>query len=510
MATIIDSLVVQLGIDGSQFEQGQRDALESFKKTRDQTKAFADAVEEQGKRLNDMFGAVKRGAVGILGAFAGEETVSFLDRLARMDAQTYRFASTIGVSTREMSMWQSMIKQVGGTAEEAQQGFGRLSSQMALWAIGAQQLPPMTAFLFGQAGIRPGAGPGDVMRSMTAYMERQRAMGASAAIQRAELLGAGFTEHQIYLIMEGTKALNEKAEAARKAGLEDEKAGEAAADYQRKASLLDQALQNLARVTYPSLAAAVNSAAGVLQSRFGGWIASILAGVGVGAVAGSVIPGVGTGLGALAGGIAGAATYATSGGGGGTSPAAGGSGGAGTNWANFLSGLSYLETSQTGAASGSSSAQGYFQFLSGTAAKARGVGIGDPRFGSYGQQAAMTMAYIRHFYPAAAAAIDAGDFQTAIGMLTGEWPSLPGGAQPQSLARYGTFFRELQGGGPRPPGAAAAASHVTNRAGDRTSSISIGNISVASAKASPREVAMEIPDAIRRMSTAAPMDSGLA
>jgi len=129
-----------------------------------------------------------------------------------------------------------------------------------------------------------------------------------------------------------------------------------------------------------------------------------------------------------------------------------GGGGPGGNWGNFLAGLSYLETSHQNVGNRSSSAQGFFQFLRGTAAQAIGAGLADPRAGGYGQQAAATMSYIQRFLPQAAQAIQRGDFQSAIGLLRGVWPSLPGGSQSQSAGRYRTFQDILGGGGPRPPG----------------------------------------------------------
>jgi hypothetical protein len=187
------------------------------------------------------------------------------------------------------------------------------------------------------------------------------------------------------------------------------------------------------------------------------------------------------------------------------------------NWTNFLSGLSYLETSQHDSGNTSSSAQGYFQFLRGTAARASGAGIPNTQSGSYQQQAMAAMKYIRQFYPKAAEAIEKGDFAGAAGMLNGEWPSLPGGSQPQSAERYRMMLEEWRGLGPRPPGempagAPAAAGDrdtTNNQGGDQHSSVNsevhIGEINVNAPNARDADgVAAGMRGALTRNSLAMP------
>lgn len=118
------------------------------------------------------------------------------------------------------------------------------------------------------------------------------------------------------------------------------------------------------------------------------------------------------------------------------------------NWSPFLGAMSYLESNQNpNARNRSSTATGAFQFLNGTAKEAMGMGIPNPQTGSYQDQADATQQYIRRVKPKAAAAIDSGDYNTAISELRGIWPSLPGGSQPQSADRYQQFSNILGGGG---------------------------------------------------------------
>lgn len=122
-------------------------------------------------------------------------------------------------------------------------------------------------------------------------------------------------------------------------------------------------------------------------------------------------------------------------------------------WGPFLNGLSYLESNQNPLARNpKSTATGAFQFLNGTARDASNMGIQNTQTGSYADQSAATQAFIRKVNPRAAAAIDKGDYPGAIPLLRNTWPSLPGGSQPQTDARYQKFHSLLgfAPGGPAP------------------------------------------------------------
>ena len=119
--------------------------------------------------------------------------------------------------------------------------------------------------------------------------------------------------------------------------------------------------------------------------------------------------------------------------------------GSDANWDNWLRAQAFLE-SPSGAPSKLSSAKGYFQFLDGTAKQAREAGLPNPQEGAYGEQANATKQYIQHFYPRAAAAINDGDYPTAVKLLAPVWPSLPGGSQQQGPDQYAQWNKILSAG----------------------------------------------------------------
>jgi CII-binding regulator of phage lambda lysogenization HflD len=124
---------------------------------------------------------------------------------------------------------------------------------------------------------------------------------------------------------------------------------------------------------------------------------------------------------------------------------------AATNVANFMTGISFLETSldPRQAAASEAGNTGFFRMNAADAAKARAAGLPDPRHGSFQQQAAANWQYIQRFFPSAAGAIKRGDFMGAARQLGKFWVSMPGsGQQQQSAARYQRWWNIVTGRDP--------------------------------------------------------------
>src|SRR5580700_8805868 len=117
MATVVDSLVIELGLDPSKFTAGQRQALDSMRKFEQEAVRGGKEVEGAGKRIDQFFGTIKRGALGALTAFGIgvglKEMNEFINKITVADANVGRFARTMNISGRELSAWQGVAKQTG-------------------------------------------------------------------------------------------------------------------------------------------------------------------------------------------------------------------------------------------------------------------------------------------------------------------------------------------------------------------------------------------------------------
>lgn len=118
MATVLDALVVTLGLDPRKFTEGQKTALEAFKKTQEQSTRTAKEMEERGKQAAQFFSKVRNEVIALGAALLGAAGLEqFISRMTRADAATGRMAKNLGVSVRDLSEWQHAAERMGGSAE---------------------------------------------------------------------------------------------------------------------------------------------------------------------------------------------------------------------------------------------------------------------------------------------------------------------------------------------------------------------------------------------------------
>ena len=250
-----------LGIDTRKFDEGQRNALAAFKKTREGAADFAKDLENQGAKLADMFGIIKKGALGIVGAFVGGEAAAFINTIAAMDATTGRMAKTIDTSVENLSTWQGMIRQVGGSAENATAALSAMQDQIEKVRRGEGMFSEGTAFLLNKIGGAQGKSADTILRQIQGYLSGEVEGGRMTPAAAATALRSlpGMNQDMVNLMLSSARAFREYEDAARRAGTATKESAEAAQDYQRKTSLLTQSLENLARYTFPLLTEVVDT-----------------------------------------------------------------------------------------------------------------------------------------------------------------------------------------------------------------------------------------------------------
>src|SRR6266567_8524139 len=98
MATTIDSLVVELGLDPKKFTQGQREAIEKFKQGAEEFRKHGSKIEGVGKNMEEALDKVRTQALGLLALFVGGLGIEqLLTRFANVVSQTGRMAQAVGV-----------------------------------------------------------------------------------------------------------------------------------------------------------------------------------------------------------------------------------------------------------------------------------------------------------------------------------------------------------------------------------------------------------------------------
>lgn len=134
---LIDSLVVELGLDPKKFNEGQRRALEDYKKTKEAFVSGGKDIEDQAKRSGEAIGGIKTQTLQLFSTITGAAGLaSFASQAIHAGAAAGRLSRNLGVSVEVISRFQGLSQVFGGSAEGMAQSFTSISDALAGWKIG--------------------------------------------------------------------------------------------------------------------------------------------------------------------------------------------------------------------------------------------------------------------------------------------------------------------------------------------------------------------------------------
>ena len=118
MATVIDSLIVKLGLDSTDFQRGEKRVADGLDNTRKRTERTGRQVEASGKQAAEFFGQMQSAAVRFFAVLTvGRGLSDFTRTIIQSGTQLDRMAKNFGTSTDRLSRWTAAVKVNGGTAE---------------------------------------------------------------------------------------------------------------------------------------------------------------------------------------------------------------------------------------------------------------------------------------------------------------------------------------------------------------------------------------------------------
>lgn len=157
MPTVIDELVLKLGIDASKFRtdadkiQGDtsrisRAAIQSGKALEDSFTRSQQATdrrlrqgEEVGRQSSLQFSKFRKEAAALLATLAtGFGIKQFVSGLLDADLGAGRLATRLGISTRELGAWQEASKRTGGSAQATGAAMEAMRQDFENWKITSQ------------------------------------------------------------------------------------------------------------------------------------------------------------------------------------------------------------------------------------------------------------------------------------------------------------------------------------------------------------------------------------
>ena len=136
MPTIIDELIVTLGLDTSGFSRGQKDSEAAQKGMRDDTTRTAKEIDGSGRKVAQSIGAIRDQVIGLFAAFtAGRGLTDFVADLTNSDAALGRVAKNIDMSTQDLAAWRNAADRAGGSADGITGSMQSLTQQFQQLAL---------------------------------------------------------------------------------------------------------------------------------------------------------------------------------------------------------------------------------------------------------------------------------------------------------------------------------------------------------------------------------------
>jgi hypothetical protein len=137
VATIVDSLIVTLGLDGKDFEKGQKKTQEALEKTRKDADKTARDMEHAGKQAAQFFSKMRNEALAFFAALAvGSGLKSFVENSIVAAAGVGRLSDNLDISTKRLTAWQQAAERAGGSAGGALAQLKQSADDVAKFKMG--------------------------------------------------------------------------------------------------------------------------------------------------------------------------------------------------------------------------------------------------------------------------------------------------------------------------------------------------------------------------------------
>lgn len=154
MPTIIDSLIVKLGLDPSDYKKGSRDIQDTSRKTKDEVVKSGKSIEETSKKAADSISKLTREVLGLYAVFVGARGIKeFVSDLNSTDAALGRLSRNLNTSPQTLYAWGAAAERVGGSSKAAAATFERIGAALYNLHRNGQSLPKEYAQLQALTGM---------------------------------------------------------------------------------------------------------------------------------------------------------------------------------------------------------------------------------------------------------------------------------------------------------------------------------------------------------------------
>ncbi|WP_308872324.1 lytic transglycosylase domain-containing protein [Klebsiella variicola] len=145
-ATVIDALLITLGLDTSDFRKGQKDVSDDLKKQREDAKKTAKEMAEQGKKAAAFFGSIKTELLALTGVtVTAGGLMSFVKSTTSGLMELSIQAKSLGMTAKELDGWSKSAEAAGSSAEKISAALQGFQNAKQLAKVGVYDTPVQEA-----------------------------------------------------------------------------------------------------------------------------------------------------------------------------------------------------------------------------------------------------------------------------------------------------------------------------------------------------------------------------
>ena len=267
MATVVDSLIVTLGLDPSGFSKGSKQAAQDLLKTKENFRSTGKDIESSGKNAAQFFSQLTGRVMMLFAAFAsGRGVKQFVDDLTRGNAAAGRMATVLVTTTEELSKWRGMATAMGGSADGVVGSINTLTQSLEELSLTGESsiLPALRALQAYNEEKNLGANlslegkDGKTRSAIDMLPELNKAVQGMKASTAANLLGKlGLGQDMINILLQDEKTFKRMMADQVRLGLVTKEQAAAAARLQTSNAGVAQSFETLGRIIMTDLEPAI-------------------------------------------------------------------------------------------------------------------------------------------------------------------------------------------------------------------------------------------------------------
>ena len=266
MATVIDSLLIELGLDASGFDKSQKKAVDSLKKMEDQANKSSKQNQKGAKETAESFDKVTESVMKLgVAAFGVAGLKSLITSVTQNNTQLNRQSNMLGINVNSLAAWGQAVKAMGGNAEDFAASMQNMEGGLTAFSLGLGGEEVFTGLT--RLGVGLKNGKVDLLELSKALIKVKEEKGIQAALAlSAPLMGAD----TFYLLTQSVDKTKELVEQQANLNRITQEGAQQSAAFTEKTVALETSMMGLKNSImgqlYPSLNALADIAISAMEA----------------------------------------------------------------------------------------------------------------------------------------------------------------------------------------------------------------------------------------------------